>query len=448
MAPDGLSFTYYVRKGITFHNGEDLKADDVKFSLDRYITDPGSLGDLRAAVNRVEIVSDYAVRVHTKGPQPYLPYVSWSISTMLGAAMPKDYVDKNGLAYFKTHPVGSGPFKLVRQIPGDSVEYEALNSHWRQVPAFKQLTIMQIPEEGTRMASLKTGGADMIDAQIEASQQLEKAGYKALQVSFNYPMIHLYGAYDSAGARMPVGNIKVRQALSLAINRDEIIKNFFFGRATPPPPPTVSAVSEGIDFAYWMKYVANTYRYDLEGAKQFLKEAGYPDGFTIKFWAMPMTGAPYQPELAQVVAGYWLKIGVKTEIIPIDNDTFYSISDTYKTPTLIGQAGTQRYPGGRPVTPRELRNLFHSTYNYRYHLLGKAYPELDGLVDGALTETDPVKRSQMTTKALQIATDSYTAINIAGVPAMAVIGPRVDFDSTPTWRFALGQAVDIAKHKK
>ncbi|MBI2857358.1 MAG: hypothetical protein HYX95_03460, partial [Chloroflexi bacterium] len=146
MAPDGLSWTYHVRKGIKFHNGDNLTARDVKFSLDRFASKDTTQSNLRVILDRVEQVDDYTVRVFTKTPQPYLPTFSSVNSPAQGQVMPKDYIEKNGPEYFSRNPVGAGPWRLTRVVSGDLIEYEAVTNHWRKTPAFKKLTLFQVPE--------------------------------------------------------------------------------------------------------------------------------------------------------------------------------------------------------------------------------------------------------------------------------------------------------------
>ena len=101
LTPDGSSWIYHIHKGIKFHNGEDLKADDVKFSLDLYCSEDANYSDLRNAIERVEIVDDYTVRVYTNGPQPFLPQMSSWYPPAERMVTPKDYIEQNGMDYFK-----------------------------------------------------------------------------------------------------------------------------------------------------------------------------------------------------------------------------------------------------------------------------------------------------------------------------------------------------------
>ncbi len=444
MAPDGLSWTYYIRKGVKFHNGEELTAADVKYSFDRYNSPDSFYPDLKNMTERVEVVDDYTVKVITKGTQPWYEYFTATYSKGQGMVQPKDYIESNGADYFERHPVGTGPFKYANRVPGDMVEYQAVDSHWRIVPAFKRLMMILMPEETTRIASLKTGAVDVVDVSLEGAADIEAAGLRSAAMDVFTPMVILHGAYTAQGAGKPTADVRVRQALSLAINRDEIRKSFFYGKAGPATPPFLWEGSPGIDGKSWMDYAAKAYRYDLDEAKKLLKEAGYADGFSIKIWGAAIRGAPYLPKLAEVIAGYWGNIGVKTEIVPIDWGTLTSMRSK-PAPELIGNASMFRYDTG-PNTAKNLIAGF-SGKTRMYALLDTANPRMEDLLNGILTGTDLEKRKEMLKEAVQIAFDSYTSLMLAQAPMMAGLGPKVDIDFPPKAALAIGLFAEIAKHR-
>ncbi len=430
LSPDGGSWIFSLRKGIKFHNGEDLKADDVKFSLDLHMSKDAIYTDLAKAVERVEVVDDYTIRAYTRGAQPFLPWLLTTAYTPAqGRVLPKDYLEANGMDYFLRRPVASGSFKFVRHLPADLVEYEAVTDHWRQTPAFKKLTMIAIPEETTKIAMLKTGQGDIINTSLEGSYELEQAGFKVLPMAGEESLLLVHGAYSPAGAGMPVSDLRVRQALSLAVDRTELMNVFFYGKASPALPSCLSEVSADIDVDYWKKYAAEQFRYDPEEAKKLIKEAGYPNGFKIKLYALFGTGSPpFLRKLSEIVAGYWTKVGVTAELVPLEMPAWKAIRDEMKNPNTEAIGRVAVYSASRyPNTPRRLA-WFDSRAGYA--ILNNKFPEVDKGLDQALSELDTTKRREILAKVIKTTADSYTIIGICGVPSMIALGPNADIDLT------------------
>ncbi|MBI2958204.1 MAG: ABC transporter substrate-binding protein, partial [Chloroflexi bacterium] len=349
MAPDALSWTLHVRKGVMFHNGDEVDARDIKFSLEQYMRPDSLQPMMRNGVSKIEIVDARTVRVSTRGPQPYFPTWITLGSPQQGAVMPKSYIEARGWPYASANPVGTGPFRFSKHVPGDMVQFEAVNSHWRMVPSFKKLTIVLVPEESTRVASLKTGAVDIIETNLDSLLELQSMGFQTPVVDQVGIGSMFYGTYDQRAANAAVSDIRVRKALAISINRDEIRKKFFRGLGGPAMPVQTTTATLEIDVPYWEKYFAAMYKYDPEQAKQLLKEAGYPNGgFPVILYAHPISGTPWLPQLSEVIAGYWRKIGVDAKVVPVD----YGTLQTWRKPLadpLVGAHAFMRYPSGAPA---------------------------------------------------------------------------------------------------
>ncbi|MBI2958279.1 MAG: ABC transporter substrate-binding protein [Chloroflexi bacterium] len=427
MAADGLSWRFQVRKGVKFHNGDDLTGRDVGFTLEQLLRRDAGYADARNMVDKVEVVDDYTVRVITKGKQPLLTGALTLMLPHQGLVIPKNYIEKNGWDNFEKQPIGSGPFRLVRHVPGDRVEYEAVDKHWFKTPAFKKLTLLLVPEEATRMAMLKAGEVDIIEnVGYTAAVDAAAAGFQTVPLKSATTMIMLPGAYDPRAKGMPTADIRVRQALSLAINRDEIIKSFYLGKADPPLPPTFSGPDRDMDFSYWLDYTKKAYRYDPAAAAQLLKEAGYANGFNIKLYNFGLIQAPDNPKLAEIIQGYWQKVGVKTDLVPIDLAGYLRIKNKPIAAELVGQASTY---GADSVAPANMRTHFNSASGS--WMIGDAFPEFDKLVNSYYSETDTAKRKEQMAGMIKIVTDAYTVLSIATTQGLIGLGKKVVFNLVP-----------------
>src|SRR6185312_15725638 len=183
LSPDGLTWTFYIRPGQTFHNGDKLTAHDVKFSLERQMG-PGSLASAAASMRRtiksIEVIDDLTVKVNTNTPQLGMPAGLSRAVAPEGAIMPKAYIEKVGEEEFRKKPIGSGPWKFVRNVPGDRIEFTAVANHWRGTPSFKDLHVLLVPEESTRVAMVRTGEAAIASIGPETMMGAARAGLEVV----------------------------------------------------------------------------------------------------------------------------------------------------------------------------------------------------------------------------------------------------------------------------
>ncbi len=285
MTPDGLTWTFFIRPGQTFHNGDKLTAHDVKFSLERQMG-PGSLAAAAATMKRIiksiEVVDELTVKVNTTSPQIGLPASLSRAVAPEGAIMPKNYIEKVGDEEFRKKPIGSGPWKFVRNVPGDRIEFTAVAKHWRGTPHFKDLHMLLVPEESTRVAMVRTGEAAIASIGPEAMLGAARAGLEVLSVPGTMQAIfQFWGTYKPEVKDSPIAKVRVRQALSLAIDRKQVIEHVMNGKARMPYPFSTFGYTDYFSADRWEKWAAEAYRYDPVLAKKILAEEGYPNGFEL-----------------------------------------------------------------------------------------------------------------------------------------------------------------------
>jgi hypothetical protein len=158
-SPDGLVYEFKLRRGLKFHNGDPITAEDVKFSFERY--KGASAKDMQARVQQVEVVDPLIVRFHLKEAWPDFLTFYGTTATAAGLVVPKKYLTQVGEEGFRKHPIGAGPYKFVSHTPGVEVVLEAYTGYWRKVPFIKRVVMKSVPEGTTRVAMLKKGEADI-----------------------------------------------------------------------------------------------------------------------------------------------------------------------------------------------------------------------------------------------------------------------------------------------
>jgi peptide/nickel transport system substrate-binding protein len=224
---DGLIYEFVLRKGVRFHNGEPVTAEDVKFSFARY--KGAGAKTLKERVASVDAVDPQRVRFRLK--QPWPDFMTFFGTPATGAAwiVPKKYVEQVGVDGFKKAPVGAGPYKLVAFKPGVELVLEAYEGYWRKTPHVKTVTLRVIHEESTRLAALKLGEVD-IAYSITGPLAEELKRTPALTLVPTYiPFTAWLNPSDQWDAKSPWHDVRVRRAANLAIDRDGINQAAYLG---------------------------------------------------------------------------------------------------------------------------------------------------------------------------------------------------------------------------
>jgi peptide/nickel transport system substrate-binding protein len=276
---------------------------------------------------------------------------------------------------------------------------------------------------------------------------LERAGFKTLVGDVVAPMIHVHGACHHDAAGMPLGDVRVRRALSLAINRDEINSVLFYGKAGPPLPSRVVPYASDIDSARWTEWATDNLVYDPQEARRLIDEAGYPRGFSFKLYVYAKAQTPYIQRLAEMMRGYWKAIGIDAQIVPIKVDEFDLLRKRL-APQLAGQASVHSATSN-PMAGTPLRQGFGRKGGFRLLNVGateSAMPQIDSLLDQADTEPDPENRGKLLDRVIEKTAPTYTAIQIVSAPSVYGYGPRVEFPAdTPMPIKGFGMIVDMIR---
>src|SRR5919197_1798129 len=220
-SPDGLAYEFVLRKGVRFHNGDPVTAEDVKFSLERYRGTAAA--SYKARVAAVEVIDPERVRVRFKQPWPDFMTFYGTPATGAGWIVPKKYIEKVGDEGFKNHPIGLGPYRFISHQPGLELVLEANTEYWRKTPYVKRLVLKSVPEPTTRLAMLKKQEADVTyglygplaeEVQRDPSLKLEPVVPPGAQW-----IVFTAEQYDP---KSPWADQRVRLAANHAINRQAI----------------------------------------------------------------------------------------------------------------------------------------------------------------------------------------------------------------------------------
>ena len=403
MSKDGLAYEFVLRKGVKFHNGEPVTAEDVKFSLERYRG--GGAATLKARVAGVDVVDAQRVRIRLK--QPWPDFMTFYGTPATGAAwvVPKKYVEKVGDDGFKRAPIGAGPYRFVSFNPGVELVLEANEQYWRKPPAVKRLIFRSVPDDTTRLAMLKRGEAD-IAYQIrgplaEEVRRTPGLTLKALNPTFTEWLVFV----DQWDPKSPWADRRVRLAANLAINRQAINESEYLGFARAAS----SIIPRDFQF-YWP---APPYAYDPTRARQLLAEAGYARGFDAGDLS---TDAVYAPT-AEAVVNDLRAVGIRARLRPLERAAFYKADQEKSFKNLVRPGSAA---AGNAATRIEAFVVTGGIRAYGGH------PDIDGFFREQAVEVDVSKREALLHRIQQLMHERVMFAPLLEPAFLSGVGPRVD----------------------
>ena len=388
--PDGITWTFHLRSGVHFHDGAPLDAEAVRLNFAR-VLDPVAnhkRQSLFSMIDHVEVVDALTVRIVTKFPfgafEPTMAHVSSAIVSPVVAKA-------KGAAFGSAADAvsGTGPYRVASWKKDQEIVLERFDGYWGAKGLTRQIVYRPIPEAAARVLALESGDVDVISRipatdiprlEARADVAVQKLpGVGAQQFRFNVK-------------RKPYTDARVRQAVSYAINRQAIVTNLVSSFARPSTSALTSIMRGYVNLG--------EIPYDIEKAKQLLREAGYPNGFTTTIATTPRY--PMGVELAEAVASDLKKVGIVATIEVYDWATMVQFwaglpPEKNLQEIFIMGAGASTADadwGLRPIFATAATN----ENNYGYY----SNAEFDRVIEAAMRETDAAKRQALYTRAQQI----------------------------------------------
>lgn len=398
---DGLSYDFILRGDATFHNGEKVTADDVKFSFERYRGNAYSM--MKERVAAIETPDPRHVTFRLKQPWPdFLTF--YATATGAGWVVPRKYLEKVGDDGFKKAPIGAGPYKFVSFTPGVELVMEAFDQYWRKPPTIRRLVLKVIPDEATRLAALTRGEVDVAySIRGELAEELRRSPGLTIKPVVIQSPFWVYFA-DQWDPKSPWHDARVRQAASLAIDRETINQALTLG---------YSRLNDSIipdNFEYYWK--PPKLAHDPAKAAKLLAEAGFAGGFDAGMYYCDSTYA----NLGEAVINNLQEVGIRSKLRPIERASFVKGYSDKSFKNLI-QGGSGAF--GNAATRLETFVVKDGAYVYG------SYPDIDVLFPQQAIELDHGRREAMLNKMQQLMYEHAIYAPIWQLAFINGVGPRV-----------------------
>ncbi|MDH4619547.1 ABC transporter substrate-binding protein [Brevibacillus sp. AY1] len=384
ISEDGLTYTFNIRKGIKFHDGSDLTAEDVAYSYAKLsgLNGKEPLSSKFAVIEKIETPDDSTVVVKLKAKDAAF------LAANIVAIVPKDYEKQS------EKPIGAGPFQFVSYAPGQQLVLEKNDQFYDQErkPALDRVEFKIMPDTNSSVLALQSGDIDMIPG-ISAQGALQLGtGFQIVSGPQN--MVQLMALNNTV---KPLDDVRVRQAINHAIDKDVIIQTVAEGNGAKLGSNMSPAMK-----MYYQEGLENRYQPDAQKAKALLKEAGYENGFKLTI-TVPSNYA-FHVDTAQVIAEQLKAVGIDAQIKQIEWSSW--LEDVYNNAkyeaTIVGLTGK--------LDPHEVLGRYETTYGKNFFKFSNA--KFDDIVNRARTEIDVTKRADMYKQAQTVLTEQAAAVYI------------------------------------
>ena len=421
ISPDGKVYTFYLQQGVKFHDSTPFNAEAVKANIER-MTDKNSPYFFERAyarqrvvwrwLEKTEIIDDYTIRLTLS--QPFSDFLGYLADKQQPSAIISPMaIKKYGNEGIAQHLIGTGPFKVVEQVPGEKVVMERFDGYWGKKPYLDRVIIRPIPDPASRVLALQTGEADVITIPPpDSKDQLIKQGFTWLQGDVHHiwyiPLNH-QNEY--------MQHKKVRQAINYAVDKQGMAQYVLNGTVLPAMHGITMPTAPSWDPEFTI------YAYNPEKAKQLLAEAGYANGFKIKFQVSTAGSGQLLPvPMMEYIQKNLRDVGIEMEIDAYEWLSYVGMWIQGPSPDVAGM----QMSTGRPYD-HWIERVLHSENEtpVGWNNGRVKDPELDALMDQATVEPDPAKAAALWKQAVRRAAEEAHALTVVHDLMPIVLSPKV-----------------------
>lgn len=414
LSEDQLTWTFTLQDGVTFHDGSEMTSEDVVYSFNRIIDEELATAYRFASVEKVSAPDPQTVEIQVSAPTPNLLS---SIGGFKGVAIVEEQNAESG--DITTEPVGTGPYQLSEFTSGDHIDLEANPDYWGGAPEIPSIRYRFISEGSTAVAALKAGEIAWTDS-IPPQQVEALSGDDALSVDVVPSNDYWYLALNQA--REPFDDVRVRQAIAYAIDREAIAQVTSYGTAE------VNQLAIPEDSTWYTSY--DTYSLDQQKAEDLLAAAGVED---LTMELMVSSDYPETVDAAQVIADSLSEVGIELKIRSLDFGTWLDEQNQGNFDMLyMGWLGN--------IDPNDFYYSQHHS-DGSSNAQGYSNPDVDRLLDEGRTETDDDRRQEIYDEAATIIADEASYIYLYNPSVIQAYSPdlsgyTVRSDRAIRWRDA------------
>ena len=399
LSEDGTTYTFTLREGVKFHNGNEVTIEDVLYSLERCAGSENNGVPLIAAFSNVQSVfADDAGRVVVTLKAPSLEF----LNSMTAAIIPANTGDAQATA-----PVGTGPFSFVSYSPQESMVVEKFDGYWGTAAHLEKVTFKVLTDANALVMGLKGGTLDMVIHLPNTVSAEVKNDFTVLEDTMKL----VQALYINNDVK-PFDDIRVRQAMYYAINVPEIIDFVCDGAGVPTGTSMYPAYTK-----YFMPELAEVYRQNLDKAKQLLAEAGHPNGFDMTI-TVPGNYAQHV-DAGLVIAQQLSAVGINAEVVEVEWETW--VKDIYKgrnyQTTVSGIAASD-------MTAREMLERYTTPHSKNFINFSNA--EFDDVVSRAVTTMKMEEQVALYQRAQEILNEQAASLWLQDLCDLVVMDPALD----------------------